>query len=178
MSGGSGAPSVDQRPPPSTGPGRLHQWIELEQAATKLFERGICIMFNRQFFGSLEFFRIAIVVTALCVCACGSDKTERSMVVTVTAYNSVPSQTNSQPTVAAWGDTLKPGMKVVAVSRDLLDEGLSHGSVLRIEGFQGKYVVLDKTAARFTKRVDVYMGVDVEAAKEFGVKQLRISWRQ
>ncbi len=68
-------------------------------------------------------------------------------------------------------------MKVVAVSRDLLDEGLTRGSALKIEGLQGKYVVLDKTAARFTKRVNVYMGLDVEAAKKFGVKQLRISWQ-
>jgi 3D (Asp-Asp-Asp) domain-containing protein len=99
------------------------------------------------------------------------------MIVTVSAYNSVPSQTNSQPTVAAWEDELKPGMKVVAVSPDLLGEGLTRGSVLKIEGLKGKYVVLDKTADRLTKRVDVYMGLDVEAAKEFGVKELRISWR-
>ena len=122
--------------------------------------------------------RMAIFVAASCVCACGSDTTEPSMVVTVAAYNSVPSQPNSQPTVAAWGDMLKPGMKVVATSRDLLHEGLSHGSVLRIEGFQGEYVVLDRTAARFTKRVDVYMGLDVETAKEFGVQQIRIFCQQ
>ena len=73
---------------------------------------------------------------------------------------------------------MKPGMKVVAVSPDLLDEGLSHGSKVRIEGLKGNYVVLDKTNGRFTKRVDVYMGVDVEAAKEFGVKQLRITWSE
>ena len=135
-------------------------------------------MFHRQLSSSLVFFRLAVFVAALCVYACGTNRTERSMVVTVSAYNSVPSQTNTQPTVAAWGDELKPGMKVVAVSRDLLGEGLSHGSVLRIEGLKGKYVVLDKTSARFTRRVDVYMGLDVDAAKEFGVKQLRISWRQ
>ena len=43
--------------------------------------------------------------------------------VTVTAYNSVPEQTNEQPTIAAWGDQLAPGMKVIAVSRDLLEMG-------------------------------------------------------
>jgi len=135
-------------------------------------------MFDRQLSSSLEFFRWAIVVAALGACACGTDSTERSMVVSVSAYNSVASQTNSEPTVTAWGDKLKPGMKAVAISPDLLDEGLSHGSKLRIEGLKGTYVVLDKTNSRFTKRVDVYMGLDVEAAKEFGVKQLRISWRQ
>jgi 3D (Asp-Asp-Asp) domain-containing protein len=69
-------------------------------------------------------------------------------------------------------------MKAVAVSPDLLDEGLSHGSKVKIEGLEGTYVVLDKTNARFTKRVDVYMGVDVEAAKEFGVQQLRVTWSE
>lgn len=134
-------------------------------------------MIERQPFSPLMFFWVAVAVIAAIVSACESNKPERSMIVTVSAYNSVPSQTNSQPTVAAWGDELKPGMKAVAVSRDLLDEGLTHGSVLKIEGLQGKYTVLDKTGPRLTKHVDVYMGVDVEAAKEFGVKQLRISWR-
>ncbi|WP_319549157.1 hypothetical protein [Desulfogranum marinum] len=134
-------------------------------------------MIERQPLSPVVFFWGAVAIIAVCVSACGSNKPERSMIVTVSAYNSVPSQTNSQPTVAAWEDELKPGMKVVAVSRDLLDEGLTRGTALKIEGLHGKYVVLDKTAARFTKRVDVYMGLDVEAAKEFGVKQLRISWR-
>jgi len=98
------------------------------------------------------------------------------MVVTVSAYNSVPSQTNDRPNLAAWGDRLEPGMKVVAVSRDLLAEGLSRGTLMRIEGLEGEYVVLDKTASRLVRRVDVYMGTDVEAAKQFGVRQLRIFW--
>ena len=129
-------------------------------------------------FGAVALSRLAMVMVAACACACAPGGTERSMVVTATAYNSLPSQTNSEPTTTAWGDELKPGMKAVAVSPDLLDEGLEHGSVLRIEGLKGEYIVLDKTASRFTKRVDVYMGLDVEAAKEFGVKQLRITWRE
>lgn len=134
-------------------------------------------MIERQPLSPLVFFWVAVAAITACVSACESNKPARSMIVTVSAYNSVPSQTNSQPTVAAWEDELKPGMKVVAVSPDLLGEGLTRGSVLKIEGLKGKYVVLDKTADRLTKRVDVYMGLDVEAAKEFGVKELRISWR-
>jgi len=124
--------------------------------------------------------RLAIVAVAVAVCGCSSESgnNERSMVVSVSAYNSLPSQTNSEPTVTAWGDKLKPGMKAVAISPDLLNEGLSHGSKVKIEGLKGTYVVLDKTNARFTKRVDVYMGVDVEAAKEFGVQQLRVTWSE
>jgi 3D (Asp-Asp-Asp) domain-containing protein len=100
------------------------------------------------------------------------------MVVTATAYNSVPSQTDSEPSTAAWGDRLEPGMKAVAVSRDLIGEGLTKGTTLRIEGFDGEFTVLDKTASRFNKRIDIYMGADVEKARRFGVRKLRISWRE
>ncbi len=100
------------------------------------------------------------------------------MLVTVTAYNSVTSQTDSQPSIGAWGDRLKPGMRVVAVSPDLLDEGLTRRTELSIDGLEGRYVVLDRTHQRFRRRVDVYMGVDVEAARQFGVKQLRIHWEE
>ena len=114
----------------------------------------------------------------LCTGACDCESPERSMIVTVTAYNSLPSQTDSTPTIAAWGDRLKPGMKVVAVSRDLLRGELTRGKTLRIEGLEGEYVVLDKTARRFKKRVDVYMGVDVKKAKRFGIRKERIYWRE
>jgi 3D (Asp-Asp-Asp) domain-containing protein len=136
------------------------------------------MMFDRRRARSFTSSRLALVMAVVFVCGCETGNSERSMVVSVSAYTSVASQTNSEPNVTAWGDKLKPGMKAVAVSPDLLDEGLSHGSKLSIEGLKGKYVVLDKTNARFTKRVDVYMGVDVEAAKEFGVKQLRITWSE
>ena len=141
-------------------------------------ERVMSMIFDRQLVSSFASSRLALVMAVVFVWGCESEKSERSMVVSVSAYNSVASQTNSEPNVTAWCDKLKPGMKAVAVSPDLLDEGLSHGSKLSIEGLKGKYVVLDKTNARFTKRVDVYMGVDVEAAKEFGVKQLRITWSE
>jgi 3D (Asp-Asp-Asp) domain-containing protein len=98
------------------------------------------------------------------------------MTVTATAYNSVESQTDGDPTVAAWGDRLTPGMKAVAVSRDLLAEGLTRGTRIRIEGLPGTYVVLDTTARRFTKRIDIYMGIDVEKARQFGVRQVEIRW--
>ncbi|MFC1896234.1 hypothetical protein ACFL0Q_06185 [Thermodesulfobacteriota bacterium] len=105
-----------------------------------------------------------------------SESPERSMMITATAYNSVPSQTDSEPLVAAWGDRLEPGMKAVAVSRDLIHKGLTRGTTLKIEGLEGEYVVLDKTARRFKKRIDIYMGTDVEKAKQFGVRQVRIYW--
>jgi 3D (Asp-Asp-Asp) domain-containing protein len=106
-----------------------------------------------------------------------ANATERSLVVTATAYNSVASQTDAHPSIAAWGDRLKPDMKAVAVSRDLLAMGLTRGTTLRIEGLEGEYVVLDKTSSRHKRRVDIYMGADVAQARQFGIRRLRIYWQ-
>lgn len=44
-----------------------------------------------------------------------------SLTVTATAYNSVPGQTSYEhPEITAWGDSITPGVKWIAVSRDLL----------------------------------------------------------
>jgi 3D (Asp-Asp-Asp) domain-containing protein len=101
----------------------------------------------------------------------------RQLVVTATAYNSLPRQTSGDPNLGAWGDRIVPGMKVVAVSRDLLKAGLKRGTELQIDGLPGEYVVLDKTSARWTRRIDIYMGVDREAALRWGKRSVRISWQ-
>jgi 3D (Asp-Asp-Asp) domain-containing protein len=101
---------------------------------------------------------------------------EQSLEVTATAYNSVANQTAGDPTLAAWGDVLKPGMKSIAVSRDLIGLGLGHKAVVRIDGLPGEYLVLDKLAKRWTKRIDIYMGEDVAAARRFGKQSLTIRW--
>ncbi|WP_371826100.1 3D domain-containing protein [Photobacterium sp. GJ3] len=95
--------------------------------------------------------------------------------VTATAYNSVPAQTDSNPSIAAWGDRLKPGMKAIAVSRDLLKMGLKHGSKVKISGLPGEYVVLDKMHRRWSKKIDIYMGRDVRAAKNWGRRSVTIT---
>jgi 3D (Asp-Asp-Asp) domain-containing protein len=97
-------------------------------------------------------------------------------VVTATAYNSVEAQCDSDPSIAAWGDKLQPGMKVVAVSKDLIPRGLSHNARLHIYGMPGEFVVLDKMHPRWERRIDIYMGEDVKAAREFGKKRVRIYW--
>ena len=103
---------------------------------------------------------------------------EQSLEVTATAYNSVEAQTSKQPWIAAWGDTLAPGMKVIAVSRDLLELGLGRGTVVRIDGLKGQFVVLDKMNKRWRRKIDVYMGSDIQAAREFGRRNLTIRWEQ
>ena len=114
------------------------------------------------------------LIALLAGCSAGAET--RSLVVTATAYNSVASQTGDQPNVGAWGDTLRPGMKVIAVSRDLIALGLGHGARVHIEGLEGEYVVRDKMNKRWRKKIDIYMGTDVEAARRWGRQKVRITW--
>jgi 3D (Asp-Asp-Asp) domain-containing protein len=94
--------------------------------------------------------------------------------VDVTAYNARAAQTDRTPTTAAWGDQLRPGMRVVAVSRDLLALGLDRGTRVEIDGLPGEYVVLDKMHRRWTRRVDLFMGQDVRKAMNWGKRKMRI----
>ena len=96
------------------------------------------------------------------------------LVVTATAYNSLPSQGVGRGSHGAWGDRLKPGMKTIAVSKDLLALGLTRGAIVRIEGLPGEYVVLDRLPRRWSRRIDIYMGKDVRAARAWGKREVRI----
>lgn len=99
-----------------------------------------------------------------------------SLDVTVTAYNSLANQTSSNPHITAFGDSLIPGLKYIAVSRDLLRLGLKHNTPVKIEGLEGVYLVKDKMHYRWSKRIDIYMGVDVKAAKQWGRKRVCIEY--
>ena len=102
---------------------------------------------------------------------------KHSQTVSVSAYNSLASQTKKgDPALAAWGDALKPGMKVIAVSRDLLKKGLTHNKEVKIEGLKGTYKVIDKMNKRWKNKIDVYMGVDVKAARKWGKQTRKIYW--
>ena len=105
---------------------------------------------------------------------CGSN--HNSVEVIATAFNSVSNQTNKNPTIMAWGDTLKPGMKVIAVSRDLIGLGLVHNTDVTIDRLQGKYKVLDKMNKKWKMKIDIYMGTDIKAAKKWGKKRVKINW--
>ena len=96
--------------------------------------------------------------------------------VTATAYNSISYQTNSNPHITAFGDSLFPGLKYIAVSRDLLKRGLKHNIPVKIEGLEGIYIVKDKMHSRWKNRIDIYMGLNVEAAKEWGRKRVCIDY--
>lgn len=113
--------------------------------------------------------------------ACGNEKENANTAnydtlnVVATAYNSTEAQTKKGNVgIAAWGDTLKPGMKAIAISRDLLDSGLSHNTEVKIEGFEGTFLVKDKMNKRWTNKIDIYMGINEEKAKNWGKQQIAI----
>ena len=129
---------------------------------------------NKLFFISLAIFLLVLIFST---CKKEKEVQHKQLEVTATAYNSSWEQTIGHPSEAAWGDTLKPGMKAIAISRDLIDSGLTHGLKVQIEGFPGEYKVLDKMNARWTKKIDIYMGVSKKDALEWGKKQVIIRWK-
>jgi 3D (Asp-Asp-Asp) domain-containing protein len=127
----------------------------------------------------LRYVSILFVLLLIFSCDLGDSKSYvwHTKEVTATAYNSLAYQTNEQPNITAFGDTLTPGMKCIAVSRDLLKLGLKHNTLVTIEGFDGVFLVKDKMHTRWKNRIDIYMGNDVNAAKEWGRKKLKIKYR-
>ncbi len=123
-----------------------------------------------------QFLLPLIILTSVLALSCQQTETV-SREVEATAYNSLPEQTHHlHPSITAWGDTLKPGMKAIAVSRDLIKLGLTHGTKVRIEGLEGEYVVLDKMNKRWENKIDIYMGEDFQKALNWGRKTIIISW--
>nr|WP_281503820.1 hypothetical protein [Arenibacter sp. F26102] len=98
--------------------------------------------------------------------------------VTATAYNSFPSQTSKiHPGITAWGDSLRPGMKIIAVSKDLIPLGLDYNTQVKIEGDTSIYLVKDKMHSKWKNRIDIYMDEDKEKALKWGRKKITIHYR-
>ncbi|ANG65264.1 hypothetical protein A8C75_13355 [Marinobacterium aestuarii] len=106
----------------------------------------------------------------------GAADSKVKLKVTATAYNSLPDQTQGKANIGAWGHRLKPGLKAIAVSRDLLGMGLEPGTEVEIEGLPGRYQVLDKMHRRWARKIDIYMGVDEDAALAWGKRPVVIRW--
>ncbi|MGM0565880.1 MAG: 3D domain-containing protein [Bacteroidota bacterium] len=117
------------------------------------------------------------ILIAYGVSSCKNRETH-TLEVKATAYNSLPNQTHAKhPKITAWGDTLEPGMKSIAVSRDLIELGLVHGTEVSIEGLPGKYIVRDKMNRRWEKKIDIYMGTNIAKARDWGIKTVTIRWK-
>ena len=102
---------------------------------------------------------------------------KRKLRVTATAYTSHRRQTDSTPFIAAWNNHIKPGMKILAVSRDLITRyGLRNGTKVRIGGLPGHYVVRDKMNKRYRRRIDIYMGLNKRRAYRWGRRSVIIQY--
>ncbi len=125
---------------------------------------------------SITWLFAAFAFVALSNCNPAYAENSRNLEVIASAYNSVKSQTSGNPSIGAWGDHLKPGMKVIAVSRDLIKMGLKHNTKVKIKGLPGIYLVKDKMHKRWKRMIDIYMGIDIKAARQWGRRTVTISW--
>ncbi len=101
---------------------------------------------------------------------------EHCLDVTATAYNSLRWQTWGNPNETAWGDTLKPGMRAIAVSRDLLDSGLTHNRKVYIRELNDTFIVKDKMHRRWRKKIDIYFGLNRDSARAWGRRKVTVEW--
>ena len=91
--------------------------------------------------------------------------------MSVTAYNSVPWQTDATPCIGAEGTDIceiyKSGENICAANFIPL------GTVIEVDGL-GTCTVRDRMNARYHYRVDWYMGMDIEGAKDLGITSREI----
>lgn len=92
--------------------------------------------------------------------------------VTVTAYNSVPGQTDSTPCIGAQNTDICKYLELG--SNTCAANFVPLGTEMHIEGL-GTCVVRDRMNARYTYRVDWYMGMDIAEAKKFGVRNKTVA---
>ena len=96
---------------------------------------------------------------------------EKGMVREVSAYNSVPEQTDSSPCTSADGTDIckrhKMGECIVAANAYPLK------TRLRIDKI-GDCTVADRTHARYAHRVDLFMDKDIQGAIRFGIQKLTV----
>lgn len=121
-------------------------------------------------------------VLALGLIGCGSEiadsaVTWKTMEVTASSFTLAEEETKrGNIGLTAFGDRLKPGAKAVAVSRDLLRRGLSHGTKIRIEGLPGTYTVQDKMNKRWRNKIDILFKKKARA-REWGRQKVEIEYQ-
>jgi len=97
--------------------------------------------------------------------------------VVATAYTSHRGQTDRTPFLAAWNNRIRPGMKIIAVSPDLIRKyGITNGTKVKISGLPGIYTVRDKMHHRMRKHIDIYMGTNRKKALRWGRRRVVLYW--
>lgn len=92
--------------------------------------------------------------------------------VVVTAYNSVPWQTDSTPCISADGSNI---CELKNKGEESCAAALPFGTKINIPGF-GVCTVRDRLAPRFSNRIDLYLGgaEQIPAAKQWGKRALLV----
>jgi 3D (Asp-Asp-Asp) domain-containing protein len=90
---------------------------------------------------------------------------------TVYAYNSLEGQTDGSPCISADNkdicERFEAGEKMVATNDFPLGAEIFLGEL-------GKFTVVDRMNSRYSRTIDIFMGYDVDEAKEFGKKKLSV----
>lgn len=91
--------------------------------------------------------------------------------LTLTAYSPTVQECDSDPFVTASMKRVRPG--IVAVSRDLFDQGWVFGKKVYVKG-HGVFEIADLMNKRFKRRMDIFFP-KTEDARRFGVKQTTVA---
>jgi 3D (Asp-Asp-Asp) domain-containing protein len=91
--------------------------------------------------------------------------------VTVTAYSPTVAECGPDPQFTASMVKVRPG--IVAVSRDLFDQGWVFGKKVYVKG-HGIFEIADLMHKRHTQRMDIFFP-DTKEARRFGVKQIQVA---
>lgn len=89
----------------------------------------------------------------------------------VTAFNSVPEQTDDTPCIAADGSDICE--RYAAGELICAANFVPFGTRLAVPGY-GTCTVADRLSRRFPQRVDIYLGMDIAAARRWGLQRLEI----
>lgn len=98
---------------------------------------------------------------------CDNEPYEKTIIATVTGYNSVESQTDGTPCLAA-GGYICGLSNIVACPRRIPLE-------TRVQISGKEFRCMDRLAARYDNRFDIFFDKDIQAAKEFGVQELEVT---
>ncbi|MFP5221589.1 MAG: hypothetical protein ACLGSA_04810 [Acidobacteriota bacterium] len=125
------------------------------------------------------FFLILAAVALFHSFVSAAEQGQQSRIVTATAYTMRPSEiSNKKSKKTACDDHLTPQSKgqTIAVSPDLVKAGLKCGTVVTIEGVSSGFVVTDRVPGKHRNHIDIYVGDDVQMAKEWSRRKVKITW--
>lgn len=123
----------------------------------------------------------ATLLVALVLMGCVSEKADsavawETMQVTASSFTLAEDETKrGNIGLTAFGDVLQPGDKAIAVSRDLIRQGLTHGTKIRIEGLPGTYTVQDKMNKRWRNKIDILF-TKKKRARQWGRQKVEIEY--